>query len=96
MFFFTTTLLKKSFLELVISGNTRLHYVKEEDKGSYIRDFLESVKKGKMIKELIDEQTGGKMFEVNVNMITGVISKGFWMIFWADLLPTENMHIMSI
>lgn len=59
----------------MVSANTRLPYVKEEDKESYIRDFLDGVKQGKMVKQVIDENTGRKFYEVTANFITGIISK---------------------
>lgn len=55
--------------------NTRLPFVKQDDKEEYLKDFKKLVKKSSLVKSVIDETSHQKFYELSTNIMTGVISK---------------------
>lgn len=55
--------------------NTRLPFVKEEDKEEYVNDFYEESKKTKFVKCVSTDENGKRTYSITVDVITGVASK---------------------
>lgn len=63
------------FSELVIAVNTRLPFIEEDDKETYLEDYLKAMKKASMIKAIENKEKGETCFELSSVIITGVVSK---------------------
>lgn len=63
------------FSEIIAATNTRLRFVKEEDKEEYIKDFVKACKEASEITIVVDEKSGERIVEAFLHVITGVVFK---------------------
>lgn len=57
------------------SVNARLPFIEEDDRESYMKDYIEETKKTKIVKIVTDEKTNEKIVLASLDIISGVVSK---------------------